>query len=278
MLGDSGGAAKRAAALYQIVADNDLWTATERVGALPSMDTFIERLTLERVLLVQFALSDGQRTDNATLRLVTDRNAAVVEQPSTGVRRFHDLLRAGHPAVILTVNFDCLVESATDICFEKLATPDELSRCHAVISAYLRSGGVPGSPERPIPYIKLHGTIEDLTSIVADVESVASGFERAVEEGLELLISDTDPIPWVYVGHSMRDLDLQQIVAAKRFALGTKETWVDPILADSVERFAAKNRDSFWERAGRPNFVLRRVTATADRFFAELHSSCVEDN
>ena len=137
---------------------------------------------------------------------------------------------------------------------------------------------MPGSPERPIPYIKLHGTIEDLTSIVADVESVASGFERAVEEGLELLISDTDPIPWVYVGHSMRDLDLQQIVAAKRFALGTKETWVDPILADSVERFAAKNRDSFWERAGRPNFVLRRVTATADRFFAELHSSCVEDN
>lgn len=269
MFGEEGTDDDRAAQLYRFVADNDLWTSTERVGSLPSMEVFTQRLTLERVLLVQFTVNSG-RSGNRTLQLVRDRDALVTMDPSPGVRRFHDLLRAGHPAVIVTVNFDQLVECGEGFAVTKLATPAELSTAGDVVRKYLESSAVPGTKDRPVPYLKLHGTIEDFDTIVADVGSVAGGFDASVEDALNQLADESDPVPWVYVGHSLRDLDLDTVLQQKRFALGTNELWVDPMLAEPVARFAARHRDLKWTVNGRPLFEPRHVTATADRFLAAL--------
>lgn len=227
MFGHEGTVESRLERFHELVADGDLWTPAERARGLPSPGEFIASLTLERVLLVEFE-ERRAKSHSPTLQRIVNLNGQVVKAPSVGVRRLGDLARAGAKLVILTVNFDTLVETVCGETIRTLRTPDELESSHEVIEAYLRSEATPGTPERRIPLLKLHGCIGELESVVADVQTVATGLPAGVAKALSLLRDEEDPIPWVYVGHSMRDRDLVPLIEQRDFALGTHETWVSP--------------------------------------------------
>lgn len=267
MFGLDGSAESRLERFHELVVDGDLWTPAERARGLPSPGAFISSLTLERVLLVEF---EARRARNLspTLRRLVDLNAQVTTAPSVGVRRLGDLARAGVKLVLLTVNFDTLVETVCGDTIRTLRTPDELESSHEEVEAYLASEDVPGSSGRQIPLLKLHGSIDQLESVVADVKTVATGLPAGVARALSLLRNEEDPLPWVYVGHSMRDRDLVPLIEQRDFALGTDETWVCPGLPVSVKTFVADCRSAHWGDHGLP---VRHATVTSDRFFSELH-------
>lgn len=267
MFGHEGTVESRLARFHELVADGDLWTPAERARGLPSPGEFIASLTLERVLLVEFE-ERRAKSLSPTLQRIVKLNSHVVKAPSVGVRRLGDLVRAGVKLVLLTVNFDTLVETVCGDTIRTLRTPDELESSHEVIEAYLTSAQQPGTPERRIPLLKLHGCIDELESVVADVQTVATGLPAGVAKALSLLRDEDDPIPWVYVGHSMRDRDLVPLIEQRDFALGTHETWVSPGMPDPVKKFVADCRSAHWNDHGLSN---RHATVTSDRFFSELH-------
>lgn len=271
MLGEEGTQRSRLHQFYALVRENDLWTPAERTAArLPDQDEFCEFLTLERVLLVQFATMDGPQR-SPTLRRVFECNEHAVAAPGVAVRRLHDLFRRRQDIVVVTVNFDTLVESAAGVAFEVLATPADLQRATEVVRRYLgQRDERSGSSARPVPVIKLHGTIGDFDSVVADVGRVAEGLSEEVKDALAELALPEMPVPWVYIGHSMRDADLIKVIEQRHFALGTNEMWVSPSLPHPVRRFAGDHREQLWLSHGRNSIQMRHVTVTADRFLAEL--------
>lgn len=270
MFGHAGTVEGRLERFHELVVDGDLWTPAERARGLPSPGEFIASLTLERVLLVEFE-ERRARSLSPTLQRLVDLNGHVTTAPSVGVRRLGDLVRAGIKLVLLTVNFDTLIETACGDAIRTLRTPEELESSHEVIEAYLASTEMPGSPNRQIPLLKLHGSIDELESVVADVMTVATGLPAGVAKALLLLRNEEDPIPWVYVGHSMRDRDLIPLIEQRDFALGTHETWVSPGMPDPVRTFVADCRSAHWN----DGLSIRHATVTSDRFFSELHKRLV---
>lgn len=267
MFGVGGTVESRLERFHELVVDGDLWTPAERARGLPSPAEFISSLTLERVLLVEFE-DRRAKSLSPTLQRLVELNAQVITAPSVGVRRLGDLARAGVKLVLLTVNFDTLVETVCGDAVRTLRTPEELESSPAEVAAYLASEAEPGSTDRRIPLLKLHGSIDELESVVADVKTVATGLPAGVPQALSQLRNEEDPLPWVYVGHSMRDRDLVPLIEQRDFALGTHETWVAPAIPDSVKAFVADCRSAHWNDHG---LSVRHVTVTADRFFSELH-------
>lgn len=267
----SGGTERsRLRQFYDLVSENALWTPAERAGHLPSREEFCESLTLERVLLVEFTDWEG-RERSPTLQRLQLLNDDVIAAPSPGVVRFHEILAATHNIVVVTVNFDELVETAPGVRFNVLASPDELDRADQVIGAYLAATEErAGSEARPVPILKLHGTIGDLDTVIADVRRVADGLSDAVSRAMEQLTNDSEPVPWIYIGHSMRDADLVRVLAQRRFGVGTDEIWVAPSLPPPVRRFAAEHRAHYWQERRAYELQMRHLTVTSDRFLIEL--------
>lgn len=267
----SGGTERsRVRQFYDLVSENDLWTSAERAGGAPSREEFCDSLTLERVLLVEFTKWEG-RERSPTLQRLKTLNYHVIAAPSPGVRRFHKILAATHSLVVVTVNFDELVETAPDVHFNVLASPDQLDGADQVIADYLAATAErAGSEARPVPVLKLHGTIGDLDTVIADVRRVADGLSDSVSRALERLTNDTEPVPWIYVGYSMRDADLVRVLAQRKFGVGTDEIWVAPSLPPTVRQFAADHRAHFWQERKAYELQMRHLTVTSDRFFIEL--------
>jgi hypothetical protein len=226
---------------------------------------FQRGLTLERVLQLEL----GESPDPLGPTLTDFRNEVEMARAGAGeaLKILAELLGGGKRLVLLTVNFDELVEHCCGNLVRRFATEADFEAAPTYLEAYLRG------EEGPAPLLKLHGTLSEPASIVATVESVAKGLPTAKARVLRALTNAEEPRLWFYVGASMRDRDIIQHIGARQFAEGTSEWWVGPTRDRSVERFISDVRDPVWRDLGLSfGPPAKCITTTADIFMGELRS------
>ena len=229
---------------YDWIVDNDRLLENEQ-GI--DRTEFVAKLTLERVLREEF--NRKPRPDSPTLNWLTARNTEASKAVTPARAALKKLIEANAKLVIVTVNFDTLLEEDAASHLKVIARSSEFAGAEREIQQYLVNGGA-------IPYIKLHGTLDDRESIVADVESTALGLPSSATDAIKVLTDRNRPIPWIYVGYSVRDPD---------------ESWVDPLPPESLRTFANQHRAARWRQASVPADIQQRyVTETADRFLARF--------
>lgn len=225
-------------------------------------------LTLERVLREE--LRRYAPAASPTLSHLSEVNERVRNHPSPGITALQDMIRSPRPGlVIVTVNFDTIVQHGVGPHVRIFATDGQFSRCPAFLHDYFAGG------DQRVPILKLHGTLQQRTSIVATVERVAEGLTGDKAASLEALVPSGDHrIAAVYVGYSMRDRDVMGVLGLPRYANGWDETWVHPHDVASVNSFIETYRRQIWTSNQRADTVLERtITEPADRFLIELSAA-----
>ena len=235
-------------------------------------DVFVASLTLERVLLEEQA--QEHRVDCRTIRdFATDHAdmaAALNEAREAG--KFNEdplvkLLQLRRRLVLITVNFDRIIEIKAGDNVKPYISEADLSQLPADLTAYARDGG-------PVPLIKLHGDIDNPSSIVANIQEAAGGLSVARLEGLNAIIAlirKQQICPWWFVGYSMRDLDLQAIWQSPDFTDKMVEHWVAPFRDPAVCTFINSFRQPRWDTETFGYSIENRiVTLTAVDFFRIL--------
>jgi hypothetical protein len=119
--------------------------------------------------------------------------------------------------------------------------------------------------------VKLHGDIERPETIVADIDQTRFGLPSDARHLLEVVVEQAGrPVPWVWVGCSMRDVDVDEWSREQNGQRDLFEWWVDPLPGPSLDaywhRFRRKDRDERDIDYARQ----RLVPETADRFLAAL--------
>ena len=222
---------------------------------------FASELTLERVLAVE------KRTDPnlPTLQEFKERHDKVVDHPGPSVSHLAEILRsADAKIVIVQLNFDCLVERNTEPDLEVFASNDEFAQASAYVERYCN-----GDEDR-IPVLKLHGTIDSIDTCVVTQDQTDQGVGDAQFQTLTSLLNiSSEPLPWIYVGVSMRDRDLLQVLSGQQFARGLDEQWVIPYIVTSVRQFGAR-REPHWKKTSLKVLENRVITETSDAFFEAL--------
>lgn len=184
------------------------------------------------------------------------------------VYALHRIIDAQRRIVIVTVNFDELVEHDHRDALDMAVDEGDFSRLIPILAA-MKTGG--DHPDGKIPFLKLHGTINRPETCVVTDEQTRSGITPAKADALMSLVKDLPEnhrVPWVYVGASMRDIDLDRIFGNHEFNESVSERWVAPWPEESVRRFVyGKNR--WWAAAGE-TLLDRTVTETADSFMKTL--------
>jgi len=169
--------------------------------------------------------------------------------------------------VLVTINFDELIEHDHGDALDIAIDDDDFVRLAPILGG-MRQGSA--HPDAKIPLLKLHGTINRPETCVVTDAQTRSGITPAKTEALMSLVRDVPPlssVPWVYVGASMRDIDLDRIFGLREFNESVSERWVMPWLEPSVRRFVdGKNRS--W--AAHESLLERTVTETADSFMRTL--------
>lgn len=215
------------------------------------------RFTLERVLHAeQQEVADAL---GPTLRSLVETATAVAEHPGPCVNKLSRILESGRKLVLVTVNFDEILESNLAGLVKRV---DEFGSAKEVLEDYEANGG-------EAPLFKLHGTISDENSMIATVGAVAEGLDEDKANVLELLCGDKDNRRrWIYLGASMRDIDIfDRHLAQPKFAHGLSEHWVSPVIDPAVRHFIDNYRVTPWNKDGIESTVRSRaVTLTSDVF------------
>jgi hypothetical protein len=223
-------------------------------------DEFARLLTLERVLREE-VFTHGLPA-SPTLSRFRRLNDAALRRPGRAVRALSDMMTRQRNLVVVTVNFDQLVETIGSA--KVFASDEDFKRCPTYLRQYHQSGG-------PIPVLKLHGTIERPQTIVATVDATIPGLSAPKTQALQTLVnldkSCNCPVPWNYVGCSMRDPDLESLLAQPAFYQRVDERWVSPFTVTTALQFTERHR--VYSR-DQPNFWHRSITQTADVFLEEL--------
>jgi hypothetical protein len=240
---------------------HDRWMTDEQ--QLPR-DMFERNLTLERVLREEFyALSGRPRSDSATLRrMKRDCERALDRQPP-GRQALWMLALLLPRLVIATVNFDQQAESGMAADNVVIVSRDDFARYRDVVVTRLK-----GDPT-PVPILKLHGSINDFESLVADFASANRGLPTEMTTMLDSIIGTAGYVPWVWIGCSMRDADLAGWLAGKSGRRELQEWWVDPLPPMSVQAYAKKWRDKDWAAMDQ-TLRDRQITEVSDRFLSAL--------
>ena len=165
--------------------------------------------------------------------------------------------------IIMTVNFDQLIEVEAEDNTFVLRTPEEFAAAESQVVEYLA-----GSEPR-VPVLKIHGSIEDPESLVASIDLTAIGLHDAVRSVLDQVVDKGPaPTPWVWVGCSMRDRDVNDWL--RSFGNGQiDEWWVDPFPGVSLDAFVQDAREPIWRQSGR-TLHDRLVIDSSDRFLSKL--------
>lgn len=228
-----------------------------------SVDDFVDRLTLERVLREE--VHQGDHRESETLIDFRGQQPAALAAPGASVLWLRRIIDTDRRLVIVTVNFDELI-SAENANVKVFASDDEFQQAGNYVTEYLVQGG-------QVPMLKLHGTAGSLGTIVANVDQTAIGLSAARSEALHALISISpgDYVPLIYVGYSMRDSDVLQVLQQPAFATAFTEQWVSPLPDRFVEQFVNSHRRPLWASAGvSATLHERSITETADTFMEEL--------
>jgi hypothetical protein len=246
------------------ISEHDRWMVGEQDQPL---DNFARTLTLERVLREEFFRLGGRpRVQSPTIaRLVADCATALDRQPPgrQAIWRLPWLLRR---LVVATVNFDQLVEDGMDYPHRVISTMADFSDARSLVLSRLRG------ESDCVPILKLHGSIEDADSLVADIATTSRGLPGSISALLDDMLHTDPPLTWIWVGCSMRDVDVNSWLAGKDGVQDLQEWWVDPLPPRSVFEYAKPRRIREWT-AIEQDLTYRQITETADRFLAELASN-----
>ncbi|MCU1396485.1 MAG: hypothetical protein JWM34_4913 [Ilumatobacteraceae bacterium] len=237
------------------------------------VSAFSERLTLERVLQTEQA--EEHRRDSSTIEFFRGEHESIMSTiaPRQAAGELADdplvrLLGAQRRLVLVTVNFDRIIETKAPGLVRPFVSEVEFGQFEEYVTRYRQSGG-------PIPLLKLHGDIGVPNSIVANVDDTEAGLSVARLAALQWLVTVVGAqriAPWWYVGYSMRDLDLEHVWANQAFADGVAERWVSPFVDPSVRRFIDRHRLRRWASQGNANYTAdeRSVALTAADCFAGI--------
>jgi len=231
--------------------------------AAMSIAEFSRGLTLERVLFLEQLGTPGNNYGPTMSDFVAQHDAALARRGAS-IRAIQGMVPAQKRLVLLTVNFDELVENGQDG-LELFVTDDEFGGCAEYLRDYLANGG-------RVPLLKFHGTVSRPESVVVSVDRVARGVTDAQVSAVDVLLGINDaPRTWFYIGASMRDRDLSQLLGLSRYANGLDEWWVAPFRIPTVDQFIADHRTEPWRNADRRSSPIERtITETADVFLEEF--------
>ena len=247
-------------------------------------DEFVAALTLERVLREEARTCAAGET-LPTLLEFDRRQKARLDHAGSAILDLREMLRLRGRLVLLTVNFDQMIEhgavvlNPTDAdpyessppgpsdppAIRLFVTPDDFEEFPAYYKHYQTYGGA-------VPYVKLHGTIDRPETVRASVDVTLPGLSESAARLLRSLVPDPGgAIPWTYVGCSMRDPDITDVIRTQEFSHRALETWVSPLVDPHVEDWVAQIREPAWRAASLPQSLRERtITQTADVFFRHL--------
>jgi hypothetical protein len=236
------------------VATHDRWLSPSE-SELPR-DEFARSLTLERVLREELFHSGIEASP--TLTRLQELNAKAMDRPGRAVEALSRIMMLQRDLIIVTVNFDQLLERAVGA--RVFASDEEFAEFPAYLSDFRGHGG-------HIPVLKLHGTLSQPSTIVATVDQTLSGLSPAKTEALQALAGCGPRLPWVYVGYSMRDPDVESVLALPVLYKKLDERWVSPFTVPTAQYFTEQHRVY---STGELSFWNRSITQTADVFCEEL--------
>lgn len=219
-------------------------------------------LTFERVLREELRAFHPSPT---LLELARLESNALSAPPRGAVRYLHSMLNGMRKMVLITVNYDRLIEHGQDDRVEVFSDDDSFASCVDYLDRYL-SGAADATK---VPLLKLHGSFAAQETLVATIDQTLTGLTQAKAEALDRACrpSGDARVPFIYVGSSMRDLDIGPHLAQTRFARQLDERWVMPLPATTVTEFVQRNRLRPWRQLGVSDTLDERViTWTADEF------------
>lgn len=245
-------------------------------GEATDRESFVKSVTLERVLRESFhERGNRPRSDLLAISEMMRHCAGALDRVSQGRAALRKLAAAlAGRLVIITVNFDQLVETDLGAATRVMHTPDQFFDAAGYLTSYLN--GEVGSGA--IPILKLHGSIEDVDSLIANLDETSAGLDSRVHRALRELTDYVGadgveaPLTWVWVGCSMRDQDVNQFLSGLP-AEALEEWWVDPAPGASLDEFVHQHRVSKWRNqpgASARELKDKLIVDLADQFLADL--------
>jgi hypothetical protein len=199
-----------------------------------------------------------------TLRDFRAHHDRVLAAPGAAVLHLADVIEhAVQKIAIVEVNFDELIETHIRAPIQVFASDEEFEGAAGYIHRYLQGD------EEAIPLLKLHGTISRPETCIISADQTQLGVGQPKLDALRALLDTTNPRLWVYVGASLRDLDLRPLLLGEEFGRGADERWVCPYLPESLEEFGWV-RAPIWRNGPFPTIDERLISETADAFFQAL--------
>lgn len=234
--------------------------------ALLSEDDFAEQLTLEQVIRAEARVF----RELPTLQAFKAHHDAVITVPGPAILDLVEILKtaAARKLILTGVNFDQLVERHATVPLRVFTSEANFTDAGNYIAEYLAGRAT------DIPYLKFHGSIENISSCVVSAEQTDVGLGPNKLAALRSLFP-SDPAAhrrWVYIGASMRDRDLSRSFQDADFSNQTDEVWVAPWLVDTVEQYM-HSREPFWVNRSERTGNDRLICATADEFLGALRNA-----
>jgi len=225
-------------------------------------DAFATDLTLEQVVRIESTQLGGIPQTLTDFRLLHDQAAA-----GAAVLRLVQALQGPRRCVVVTVNFDELLDDAAGVSVKRFANDDEIRDFPTHLARYLND------EEEAVPLLKLHGTISDPLSCIVNAEQTERGLPEHKKVALESIVgAEGSPrVPLIYIGASLRDVDVVPVLRSSIFATRSEEMWVAPLRGPSIDAFAHSRYDE-WRRSGRDDLEARFISTGADEFCALLAS------
>ena len=223
---------------------------------------FSARLTMERVLREVYR-QYGDPSDVPAVKSLTRFEAGALASRGPSVYAVGELVhRRSGPTVLLTVNFDRLVESVLGGDVEVFADPLEFGHADGYVAEYLAH-----PTTSAVPLIKVHGSLDRPGTLVATADQTEVGLPHDLVSLFQRLAARGREVMWVWIGSSMRDYDVSVEVEDRQYAF-TEELWVAPELDAHVQTFMRDHRSAQWRndpgRRSEPEEHV--VTETADDF------------
>ncbi|MCE7980022.1 MAG: hypothetical protein DYG89_02420 [Caldilinea sp. CFX5] len=225
-------------------------------GASVASGTSLNRTVVERIIGVY----DLNAFDEYLAQSSNDERFAILRElvegaaPSEGYRCLAELIRAGYFSVILSTNFDPLLEDA--ITQQQMRRRDYIFLVHGVMEPAFIADHL-DNPVPRVKLLKLHGDLFYYKFYYTGEE--IDKFPPPIRRVLETYLNDRDIL---VVGHGMRDQDINRCLKAK----GASIWYVgpNPPAGEIAQLMKARKSATHFFAGAEGNF---------DRFFVRLRAA-----
>jgi hypothetical protein len=235
-------------------------------GETESRSLFASGLTLERVLLETFNdLGFRPRSDSPVIQELIKDCASALDYVRPGRKSLRELAaKMRGRLIIMTVNFDQLAEVDLGVDCSVYYRPEHYRERLGELVSYVH-----GDASKPLPILKLHGSIEDPASLIATIDTTSAGLHEDVRNALNCVLEAAEKtLSWVWIGCSMRDRDMNLWLGGLA-ANALDEWWVDPLPGKALDDFFAEHRAPRWSARGQ-QLTDRLIIDSADGFLRAL--------